>query len=54
LENLNAEMDINSVWETISETIEISAEESLGYYELNKLKQKQILLRLPFTKLKNK
>jgi hypothetical protein len=52
LKNVNAEMDINSVWETIRETIESSAEESLGYYELKKLKRKQILLRLPHTKPK--
>jgi hypothetical protein len=34
LENLNAEVDINRAWETITESINISAKESLGYYEL--------------------
>jgi predicted transcriptional regulator len=38
LENLDAEMDINRVWETIRENIKISAKESLGYYELKKHK----------------
>jgi hypothetical protein len=31
---LDAEVDINSTWETIRENIEISAKESLGYSEL--------------------
>jgi hypothetical protein len=38
LENLDAEMEINSVWETIQENIEISTKESQGYYELKKHK----------------
>jgi hypothetical protein len=38
LEDLNAELEINSVWETIRENIKISAEESLGYFELKKHK----------------
>jgi hypothetical protein len=36
LEDLDAEVDINSAWETIRENIKISAKESLGYYELKK------------------
>jgi hypothetical protein len=38
LECLNAEMEINSAWETIRENIQISAKESLGYFELKKHK----------------
>jgi hypothetical protein len=38
LENLDFEVDISSAWETIRENIKISAEESLGYYELKKRK----------------
>jgi hypothetical protein len=34
LENLNEDMDINRAWETIKESIKISAQASLGYYEL--------------------
>jgi hypothetical protein len=34
LENLDAEVDINKTWETIRENVNISAKESLGYYEL--------------------
>jgi hypothetical protein len=33
LENLDAEMDINSASETIRENIKFSTKESLGYYE---------------------
>jgi hypothetical protein len=33
LEDLNAEAEINSAWETIRENIKISAKESLGYFE---------------------
>jgi hypothetical protein len=36
LEDLYSEMDISSVWETIRDTIKISALGSLGYYELKK------------------
>jgi hypothetical protein len=36
LENLNAEVEINSAWETVRENITISAKESLGYFELKK------------------
>jgi hypothetical protein len=36
--NLDAEVDINKAWETIRENIKISADESLGYYELKKHK----------------
>jgi hypothetical protein len=34
LEDLDAEVEINSAWEMIRENINISAKESLGYYEL--------------------
>jgi hypothetical protein len=33
LENLDAEDEFNTIWETIRENIKISAKESLGYYE---------------------
>jgi hypothetical protein len=33
LENLDAEVDINGVVETVRENIKILAKESLGYYE---------------------
>jgi hypothetical protein len=36
LEHLDAEVEINSGWEIIRETIKISAKESLGYFELKK------------------
>jgi hypothetical protein len=35
LENLDAEMEINSAWETIRENIKISAKERLGYFEVS-------------------
>jgi hypothetical protein len=38
LEDLDAEVEINSAWETIRENMKISAKESLGYYELKKHK----------------
>jgi NADH:ubiquinone oxidoreductase subunit D len=38
LENLDDDVGINRVWKTIRENINISAEESLGYYELKKHK----------------
>jgi hypothetical protein len=34
LEDLDTEVEINTVWETITENIKISAKESLGYYVL--------------------
>jgi hypothetical protein len=34
LEDLDAEVEINTTWETIRENINISAKASLGYYEL--------------------
>jgi hypothetical protein len=34
LEDLDAEVEINSAWEMIGENIKISAKESIGYYEL--------------------
>jgi hypothetical protein len=37
-EELDIEVEINSAWETIRENINISAKESLGYYELKKHK----------------
>jgi hypothetical protein len=39
LEDLDAEVEINSAWETIRENIKISAKEILGYFELKKHKQ---------------
>jgi hypothetical protein len=36
--DLDAEVEINSDWETIRENIKITAKESLGYFELNKHK----------------
>jgi hypothetical protein len=33
LEDLDAEVEINTIWETIRENIKISAKMSLGYYE---------------------
>jgi hypothetical protein len=33
LQGLGAEVEINTLWETITENIKISAKESLGYYE---------------------
>jgi hypothetical protein len=38
LENIDTEVDINRVWETIRENIKISAKERLGYHELKKRK----------------
>jgi hypothetical protein len=38
LEDLDTEVEINSVWETIRENIKISAIESLGYFEFRKHK----------------
>jgi hypothetical protein len=38
LEDLDTEVEINSVEETIRENIKISAKESLGYFELKKHK----------------
>jgi hypothetical protein len=38
LEDLDAEVGINSPWETIRENIKISAKDSLGYNELKKHK----------------
>jgi hypothetical protein len=32
VEDLDAEVEINGVWETIRENMKISAKESLGYY----------------------
>jgi hypothetical protein len=38
LEDLDAEEDTNSAWDTIRQNIKTSAEESLSYYELKKNK----------------
>jgi hypothetical protein len=38
LEDLDTEVEINSVWETNRENIKISAKESLGYFEFKKHK----------------
>jgi hypothetical protein len=34
LEDLDTEVQMNTIWETIRENTKISAKESLGYYEL--------------------
>jgi hypothetical protein len=36
LEDLDTEININSVWQTMRENIKILVEESIGYYELKK------------------
>jgi hypothetical protein len=38
LEDLDPEVEINNIWVTIRENINVSAKESLGYYELKKHK----------------
>jgi hypothetical protein len=38
VQNLDAEVDINRTWKANRENIKISANESLGYYELKKHK----------------
>jgi hypothetical protein len=38
LEDLDAEVEINTVWEMIRENIKISTKESLGYYEMKQHK----------------
>jgi hypothetical protein len=38
LEDLNAEVEINAIWETIRENIKILAKENLGDYELKQHK----------------
>jgi hypothetical protein len=38
LEDLDTEVEINTIWETIRENIKIPAKQSLGYYELKKHK----------------
>jgi hypothetical protein len=38
LEDLDAEVEINTIWETIRENIKISEKEGLGYYEKKKFK----------------
>jgi hypothetical protein len=38
LEDLDAEVEINSAWEMIRDNIKILAKESLGYFELKKHK----------------
>jgi hypothetical protein len=38
LKDFDAEVEINSAWETIREKIKTSAKESLGYFELKKHK----------------
>jgi hypothetical protein len=37
-EDLDADVETNTIWEMIREIVKISAKESLGYYELNKNK----------------
>jgi hypothetical protein len=36
LEDMDTEVEINSAWETIRENIKISANGSVGYFELKK------------------
>jgi hypothetical protein len=38
LKELDAEVEINAIWETIKENIKMSVKESLGYYELKQHK----------------
>jgi hypothetical protein len=38
LEDLDAEIEINTIWETIRENIKISAKDNLGYYEVKQHK----------------
>jgi hypothetical protein len=38
LEDLDAEVEINIIWETIRENIKISAKESLGYHKRKQYK----------------
>jgi hypothetical protein len=38
LEDMNAEVEVNSAWETIRENIKISAKERIRYYKLKKHK----------------
>jgi hypothetical protein len=38
LDDLDAEVEINSAWKMVRENINILAKESLDYYELKKLK----------------
>jgi hypothetical protein len=38
LEDLDEEVEINSDWETIRENVNISAKDSIGYFELKKHK----------------
>jgi hypothetical protein len=38
LEDLDAEVEINSAWETITENIKVAAKEILDYFELKKHK----------------
>jgi hypothetical protein len=40
LEDLAAEVEINSAWKTIRENIKLFFKESLGYYELKKHKKR--------------
>jgi hypothetical protein len=38
LADLDSEVEINTIWETTGENTKISAEESVGYYELKQHK----------------
>jgi hypothetical protein len=38
LEDLDAKVEINTIWETIRKNIKISTKESVGYYELKQHK----------------
>jgi hypothetical protein len=37
LENLDTEVDINRIWETIRENIKVTAKNTLGYHELKSI-----------------
>jgi hypothetical protein len=39
LEDLDAEVEVNSAWEMIRENTKVSAKESPGYFQLKKHKQ---------------
>jgi hypothetical protein len=38
LEDLDTDVEINTIWEVITESIKTAGKESLGYYELKKHK----------------
>jgi hypothetical protein len=50
LEDLDAEVEINSAWETIRDNIKISAKESLGYYDLKRRRRRRRMLIIVISK----